>query len=204
MKKTCKICKKEYPKTEDYFFVRKTKQKLASGKIAFYKGFRSNCKKCHSKKGEERRVKKRCEELECNILDYRKNWKKQYTETRTVDLDAKNNLTQGQYNHYIRLKKNDSDLDHKTYLKKVEVNKKLRNNKFKSALLSKKKYFTKEDKRLAIRMYAKNAKDRLTDAYVANTVMKCKVSDLSPDIIETKRNIIKLKRELKSNNVKII
>ena len=201
--KTCGNCKKEYPKTEEYFFVRNMKQKLASGKIAVYKGFRSNCKKCHAKKGKERRLKKRCKELDCNISDYRKNWKKQYTETRTIDLEAKRHLTEGQYNHYIGLKKNDITLDYKSYLKNVENNKNQRNERLRNEVLSKQKYFTKEDKRLALRMYAKNEKDRLTDSYVANVVMKCKISELSPEIIETKRNIIKLKRELKKNNIKI-
>lgn len=201
--KTCGSCKKEYPKTEEYFFVRNMKQKLASGKIAIYKGFRSNCKKCHSKKSEQRRIKKRCKELGCDVSDYRKNWKKQYAETRTIDLEAKIHLTDGQYNHFRLLKKNDNTLDYKTYLKNVEANKKQRNNRLRNEVLSKQKYFTKEDKRLALRMYAKNEKDRLTDAYVANVVMKCKISDLSPEIIETKRNIIKLKRELKNNNIKI-
>jgi len=52
-------------------------------------------------------------------------------------------------------------------------------------------------------MYAKNEKDRLTNSYVAKVIMKCKNSDQYPEIIETKRNIIKLKRELRNNNVKI-
>jgi len=202
--KTCSTCKKEYQKTKEYFFVKNRKQKLASGKIAVYKGFRSNCKKCHNIKGQKNRIKKRCKELDCDISDYRKNWKKQYSKTRTIDLEAKKNLTQGQYNHFKKLKKKYVNLDFKTYLKNVFENREKNKIRLRNMVLSKQKYFTKEDKRLALRMYAKNEKDRLTDAYVANHILYCKVSDLPKEIIETKRNIIKLKRELKKNNIKIV
>jgi hypothetical protein len=201
--KTCVNCKKEYPKTIEYFFTRKIKQHNSKGELKIYNSFRSNCKKCHSKKGDQIRVKKRCKELDCNVSDYRKNWKKQYTKTRTIDLEAKKHLTEGQYNYFSKLKKNNNNLDYKTYLKNIELSKKQRNNRLRDEVLSKQKYFTKEDKRLSLRMYAKNQKDRLTDSYVANIVMRCKISDLSPETIDTKRNIIKLKRELKNNNIKI-
>jgi len=202
--KTCCTCKKELPKTKQYFYVKNSKQKLSSGKIAVYKRFRSNCKKCHSIKTEKNRIKKRCKELDCDVSDYRKNWKKQYSTTRTIDLEAKQNLTQGQYNHFKKLKNKDNNLNYKKYLNNVEENKKQRNERIRNESLLRQKYFTKEDKRLALRMYAKNEKDRLTDAYVANHILYCKVSDLPKEIIETKRNIIKLKRELKKNNIKIV
>lgn len=201
--KTCGTCKNKYPKTTEYFFVKKIKQQDAKGELKIYNSFRSDCKKCHAKKGEKKRIEKRCKEMGCNVSEYSVSWKKQYTRTRTIDLEAKKHLTEGQYNRYILLRKNDKTLDYKTYLKNVEKNKQQRNNRLIKEVLSKKKYFTKQDKRLALRMYARNEKDRLTDAYVANVVMKCKISDLSPEIIETKRSIIKLKRELKINNIKI-
>jgi len=201
--KTCGTCKKEYPKTTEYFFTRKIKQYNTKGDLNIYNSFRSDCKKCRAEKGNKRRIKNRCKEMNCDISEYRKNWKSQYSKTRTIDLEAKKHLTQGQYNHFKRLKKNDNTLDYKTYLKNVENNKQQRNERLVNEVLSKQKYFTKEDKRIALRMYAKNEKDRLTNAYVANMVMKCKISDLSPEIIETKRNIIKLKRELNYNNIKI-
>ena len=203
MKKTCVNCKKEYPQNENYFFIKNVKQKLASGKIAVYKGFRSNCKKCQAIKSEEKRIEKRCKELDCNVSDYRKNWKKQYTKTRTIDAEAKDILSEGQYNHYLNLLKDSSVKDLKSYLKHVEKSKQKRNKRIAHEVLSKKKYFTKEDKRIASRMYAKNEMLRLTDAYVANVVMKKKISDLSPEIIQIKRLTIQLKRELKNNNIKI-
>jgi Holliday junction resolvase-like predicted endonuclease len=201
--KICCSCKKEYPKNKEYFFVKTSKEILASGKIAIYKGFRSNCKKCHGIKGNQRRIKKRCKELDCNVSDYRENWKKQYSETRTIDLISKKELTQGQYNHFMKLIRNGFNINYKEYLVRVKLSKKEKINRLIKIVLSKQKYFTKEDKKLALRMYANNEKERLTDAYVANMTMKCKISELTPEIIETKRNILKLKRELKSNNIKI-
>ena len=201
--KDCVTCKNTYPKTVEYFFAKKIKQYNSKGKLKTYNSFRSDCKKCKVKKEEKKRIEKRCKEMNCNVFEYRDNWKRQYSKTRTIDLEAKNNLTKGQYNHYKRLKKMDKTLDLKAYLKNVEGNKNQRNERLRNEALSRQKYFTKEDKRLALRMYAKNESDRLTNAYVANTIMRCKISDLSPEIIETKRNIIKLKRELKKNNIKI-
>ena len=194
--KTCGTCKKEYPKTKKYFFIKKIKQKLATGKIAIYNSFRSDCKKCFGSKGEKRRIKQRCKELDCNILDYRKNWKKQQSETRIIDAEAREFLTKGKYSYYLILLKKGAVTDLKSFLLYTENSKLERNKRIVKEVLSKQKYFTKEDKRLALRMYARNNKDRLTDCYIANHVFKCKIADLSPSIIETKRNIIKLKREL--------
>ena len=48
----------------------------------------------------------------------------------------------------------------------------------------------------------KSNRDALKPAYIAQT-MRLKVNDLTPEILETKQIIIKLKRELKINNIKI-
>jgi len=203
MKKTCVNCNNEYPKTKEYFFIRKIKQKLSTGEIAVYNSFKSDCIKCHGIKGGANRIKKRCKEFNCDVQDYRENWKQQYTETRTIDLDSKEKLTQGQYGFFTTLLKANLVVDLESYFKRIKDSKQQRNERISNEALSKKKYFTKEDKRLALRMYAKNKKDRLTDSYISNVVMKKKISDLSPEIIETKRLTIQLKRELKINNIKI-
>ncbi len=80
--KKCTCCKLEFPKTEDYFFAKVIKQQNKSG-LAIYHSFRAICKSCNNKKTEEKRIKKRCKEMNCNVSDYRENWKKQYSETRT-------------------------------------------------------------------------------------------------------------------------
>lgn len=81
--RVCITCKQELPSTPDYFYRRVIKQKLVDGSIAEYHTIRSQCKKCHIKKCDERRIVKRCAEMGCDIKDYRDNWKKQYSRTRT-------------------------------------------------------------------------------------------------------------------------
>jgi hypothetical protein len=134
--KTCTNCKIEFPKTKDYFFVKIIKQQNKSG-LAIYNSFRSICKKCHGKKGEENRIKKRCLEMDCNISKYRENWKKQYSKTR-IKYDLINFKT-------------------------------------------KSKYHSKE----------------LTDYYIANR-FRLKMKEIPKEMIQTKRLIIQLKRELKT------
>jgi cytochrome c553 len=80
--KVCGTCKTEFPKTEEYFFKKTTKQQNKSG-FAVYYSFRSDCIKCHGKKGMTLKIKKRCQEMNCDVSDYRENWKKQYSKTRT-------------------------------------------------------------------------------------------------------------------------
>ena len=48
----------------------------------------------------------------------------------------------------------------------------------------------------------KSNREELKPAYVAQA-MRLKAKDLTPEILQTKQLIIKLKRELKSNNIKI-
>ncbi len=195
--KTCNSCKNEYPKTSEHFFAKKIKQKLASGESVVYNSFRSMCKKCYGEKGNERRIKKRCKEMNCDVSEYREKWKEQYTKTRTIDFNAKNELKDSRYSYYIKLKRANEVSNYEEYLERVKVNKEQRNKRIVNNVLSRQKYFTNKDKVNALRMYAKRYTERLTDSYVCNVLIGCKVSDLTPSIIETKRNIVKLKRELK-------
>jgi len=197
--KKCTRCNLEFPKTDGYFFGKITKQQNKNG-LAIYHSFRAICKKCNREKGEENRVKKRCKELNCDISDYRNNWKKQYSKTRTFDLEAKEKLSKGQYAHFRTLLSNGIIYNTESYLKHILESKKERNILLSNIAQSKRKYFGKEEKRLALRKYAKNEMLRLTDAYVANVVMKKPIKELSKEIIETKRLIIKLKRQLNYGN----
>lgn len=54
-KKTCKICKKELPKNEDYFFISKSKYKLKDGSVNTYSFFSGNCKRCVAAKKRKQR-----------------------------------------------------------------------------------------------------------------------------------------------------
>ena len=193
--KTCGTCKKKLPKNKDYFFVRTSKQKLASGKIAIYKGFRSNCKKCHAVKGEEIRIKKRCKELDCDIYDYRENWKKQYSKTRTINLLAKKELTEGQYNTYKSHVKKGLSFDLKEHKERVYT------NKHSKPWLRKFNYEGRvflEDKERRNKTN-KHKIENITDTYIVN-YLGYKKGELPKELIETKRLLIKLKRELNTTN----
>lgn len=72
--KVCGTCKKEFPKTDEFFFKRIIRDKNKRGDIVEYNSFKSDCKSCHADKGNKRRVKKRCEEMGCHVKDYKVNW----------------------------------------------------------------------------------------------------------------------------------
>ncbi len=193
--KKCNSCLNEFPKTEEFFYIHKRKQQNKNG-IAIYHIFRPYCKECHDKKNKERRIKKRCEEMNCSVEDYRENWKKQYSNTRTKNKKAKQKLTKGMY--YWFLKSGIKDVEE--FKKRIEKSKIERNERISSIAKSKRKIFTKEDRKLAIKRYRRSEMERVTDSYIANVVMKRPVKSLSKDIIETKRLLILLKRELKNGS----
>lgn len=191
--KKCTACNLEFPKTKDYFFAKVIKQQNKSG-LAIYHSFRTICKSCYNKKGENNRIKKRCKEMNCNVSDYRENWKKQYTETRVKDKKAKLELTDNQYSRFLKSKLKDINL----FKKQIEISKLERNKRLSELAKKQRKYFTVEDKKLALKMYAKNECKRLTNAYIANFIFRKPIKEVSKEIIQTKRLIIQLKRELKT------
>ena len=193
--KTCGTCRKEYPKTKNYFFIRKIKQHNAKGELKIYNSFRSDCKSCRAKKGSKRRVAKRCKEMNCDISEYRENWKKQYSKTRTMDLVAKNQLTNGEYNVYRSYLKKGLIFSVKEYRERVYV------NKHSKPWLRKFDYGGKvflEDKERRNKAN-RNKIDNITDSYITN-YLGYKKNEVPKEIIETKRLLIKLKRELNITN----
>tara|TARA_B100002049_G_scaffold42555_1_gene29020 strand:- start:9956 stop:10381 length:426 start_codon:yes stop_codon:yes gene_type:complete len=138
--KKCGKCNLSYPKTKEFFYIKKIKQENAKGELKIYNSFRSFCKSCLIKTGELNRIKKRCIELECDISEYRQKWKDQYSKTRT----------------------------------KIKL---------------------KSDKDTVSKFHSRN----LTDYYISNLLRKNKNS-IPKGMIETKRLIIKLKRELKNGS----
>lgn len=182
--KKCTCCDLEFPKTEDYFFKKVIKQQNKNG-AAIYHSFRSICKSCNNKKSEANRIKKRCKEMNCDVSDYRENWKKQYSETRTIDIEAKKTLTNGSYNHFIKNKKNTL----KDYLFSVE-------NKIGYKEMGIKKQKPIEHHKKYKKEYYKKDRTKLKDAYIANNILGFKINEVPKEIIETKRLIIQLKKEL--------
>lgn len=183
--KKCTCCGLEFPKTEEYFFRKNIKQKLASGKTVIYHSFRAVCKKCHVKKNEERRIKKRCKELNCEISQYREYWKKQYSETRTT-VKGISNLPEGVKN-VIRKKVKNGYVFTNYEQYRIDCRKNISK--------AKRKYdygdidFVPKATQTGIK--------HLTDGYIALT-LNAKVKDVPKEMIEFKRLTIQLKRELEN------
>jgi len=189
--KKCTCCRLDFPKTNEFFFAKVIKQQNKSG-LAIYYSFRTICKKCYGKKGQAIKVKKRCKDLNCDVSDYRKNWKKQYSQTRTFDLEAKGKLSKGQYNVYLKNIKDGIINNLKEHRKKVFK------NKHSKPWLRKFDYGNKIFLTLKERKTKANVIkiEKITDSYIIN-ISGLKKGQLPQENIETKRLIIQLKRELK-------
>lgn len=78
--KKCGCCNLEFPRTHEYFYGRSEKRKNP---------FQSNCKSCSIRLKNDRRIKKRCEELGCDVSDYKATWTKKFSEeTRRYKRDG--------------------------------------------------------------------------------------------------------------------
>lgn len=183
-KKCCK-CKNEYPKNEEYFFKKVIKQKLASGEIAEYKSFRHICKKCHVLTTEEKRVKRRCREMECDVSEYRNSWKAQYSKTRTKLPEIKHLPTGVQGWIRKKIKQGYVYITYEQYKKDCSSN----------ISKAKRKYDYGNVDLVPKNVSQRKGIDNLTDAYIALTLNK-RIKDIPKEIIETKRLLLKIKREL--------
>ena len=182
--KRCGTCKIEFPKTEEYFFKKIIKQKNKNREAIYY-SFRSVCKICYGKDGNKRRVKKRCEDMNCNIDEYSEYWKKQYSETRTLIKEI-SHLPNG-VQSVIRKKIKDGYVF--TTYDKYRIDCRINLSK------AKRKYDYGD-----IDFIPKGIQTgiiHLTDAYIALS-LKQKVKDVPKEMIEFKRLTIQLKRELEN------
>tara|TARA_R110000868_G_scaffold166814_1_gene400969 strand:- start:2876 stop:3445 length:570 start_codon:yes stop_codon:yes gene_type:complete len=180
--KTCGTCKIEFPKTEEYFFKRTIKQQNKNG-LAVYYSFKSQCKKCHGLQGNNIRVKKRCLEMNCEVLDYNKNWRKQYSDTRILFKEitylpqgVQNVVRRKIQNGYVFSTYEQYRIDCRKNLSKVR-------RKYDYGDLD----FVPKGTQTGIK--------HLTDGYIALT-MGLKVKEVPKEFIETRRLTILLKREL--------
>lgn len=185
--KVCTKCKKEFPKTTDFFYGKVVKQKNKKG-ISIYYLLRAMCKSCNNEHTEKNRIKKRCLELGCSIDEYEEYWRK--------DL-------------YQKLKKNPNI--HGLGLSSGQIN--VLNKKIKNGY----KFTTVEQYKLDCRANVSKCRrkynygdisfvttkqinqkriENISDSYIANS-MGLPVSEVPKEILTTKRLIIKLKRELK-------
>ena len=180
--KICSCCKKKFPKTKEYFFAKVTKQQNKIG-LAIYHSFREICKSCNNKKTEANRIKKRCKEMDCDVSDYKENWKKQYSETRTFVKEIAH-LPKG-IQSVIRKKIKDGYVFTNYEQYRIDCRKNI------SQVKRKYEYGNIDFVPKGIQTGIKY----LTDGYIALT-LKAKVKEVPKEMIEFKRLTIQLKREL--------
>lgn len=185
--KKCSECKKELPKTKEYFFTKRYKNQLKN-KVVEYVCFRSTCKKCHSILSAEKQRLKRCKELGCTIENYKEVYLKNIAEKHIKYPELKDipKEKRGQILKFIRngLEYKSFD-DYENYLKSV----------FDLRSIEKRKYDYGNVKRVTCDLANKKSMELLTDSRLALS-MGFKVKDIPKEILEVKRNIILLKREI--------
>lgn len=190
--KKCGECKNEFPKTTEYFFLRIIKQKLVDGSTVEYLSLKSICKKCHGTKANELRIQKRCNEMGCETKDYRENWKKQYSKTRTLNPEIS-------HLHYSlrggirkKIRKGYKYTNHEQYKLDCRSNVSMCHRKYDYG-----------DKKLLTTKDINNKRTQvMSDSYLALAI-GLSVNEIPKEMIETKRLIYTLKRELRNNNFKI-
>jgi hypothetical protein len=208
--KICKICNNKLPATLEYWH----KQKRCKY------GLRATCKKCqcviqkeyrktpdakekHRVRQKEWRINNTLKVREINIKSWHKN---------KLDYNSKRNYKFHNDNDY-RDKKNISDKIYRQSEKGIAmlnkeknvINRRQRAKKYRENNIDHVKEYNEKyrnENKDFIRKLTKANVDELKPAYIAAT-LSIPVKKLTPDILETQRIIIKLKRELKSNNIKI-
>lgn len=185
--KKCGNCKKEFPKTLEYFFNKTYKQKNSKGIVKNYNSLRSTCKKCHSIIQTKKNRDKRCKELNCTIDEYKEKWieqmsfsKLKYKYLKDVRATRKHSIIKKIDNGYIFTTIEQYDKD-------CRINKSIARRKYhyqSNEVLTQKE---KNDKRKTI----------LLDSVVCN-MLGYKKGELPKEIIETKRLIFKINQEIKT------
>jgi hypothetical protein len=190
--KYCGGCKKDFPKTNEFFHAKTTKQKLKNGTVAIYQGFRSVCKKCHVIKSVDRCRKKRCKELGCSLDEYESVYRAQrslskmkYTELIDIPTASRGRIIRRMDNGYVFTTPEQYKIDWR-----------------KDISSARRKYDYGEVDFVTRKMAQAMQTKHLTKARLALGT-NFSANDLPEDIYELKKTIILLKRELKQNNVKI-
>lgn len=210
--KICVKCGIKLPATVDFWHIQK------AGKY----GLRSKCKKCACNEMKDYRKSPEIKEKHrIKMIEWRKKNPEKALEIsrKNYKIHSKNRNEKRKEKYWTdeeyRLKRIEYDKKYKESGKRYESNSKPENRE-KARLRSqarRKDDIKKEhdykinakwregNKEHLHELWESNRKE-LKQAYIAQT-MRLKVNDLTPEILETKRIIIKLKRELKSNNIKI-
>ena len=187
--KICAKCKNEFPATEQYFFTKVCKYKLDDGTVKCCKSLRHVCKKCHSKIITLKNRKKRCIELNCTLEKYEDAYRKvivykklKFKELAGATKDeritalvrykttGKLFMTEDEYSEYL-------------FKKRTEISFKRR------------KYDYGDVERVGARASSLMAVLHATNARMAQT-LGLSVKDVPVGLLEAKRQLVMLKREL--------
>jgi hypothetical protein len=178
--KICTGCKKEMLATKEFFYIKKT------GKY----GLTSICKQCEkaiSKKYREEnleKVKQKQKEWRNNNSEKLKKKRKEYRKNNIEEI--KENLKKYYKNNAAKIK---------------ERSEKYRENNPEKFKEKSKKYYHNNPERY--KEQNKKAVQDITDSYISNCLKK-PLNHLNPQVIETRRLIILIKRELRKNNFKTL
>lgn len=210
--KICVKCGVKLPATVDFWHIQK------AGKY----GLRSKCKKCACNEMKDYRKSPEIKEKHrIKMIEWRKKNPEKALEIsrKSYKIHSKKHNEKRKEKYWTdeeyRLKRIEYDKKYKESGKRYESNSKPENRE-KARLRSqarrkddikkehdyKRKAKWREENKEHLRELWESNRKELKPAYIAQS-MRLKVNDLTPEILETKRIIIKLKRELKSNNIKI-
>jgi hypothetical protein len=184
--KICTCCKLELPKTEGYFLL-KSKRKNYKWKVNEI--YRSNCKKCWYQKTSEQRILKRCNELGIERSEWDV-WKREDMLKKPI-FQMKDE----------RLKDFERPLRRRILKKIREENYVFTTieNYYKECSENISKAHRKYNYNIAGKLNSDIISNEMPDYYIANR-LKIPISELPKEIIETKRLLLKIKRELKNKN----
>ena len=184
MKKQCTKCKKEFPATKKHFYHRLNYSKTKKVCI-------SQCKKCSNKQNFEIRVLKRCKEEGIERYEWGDFVRKQLMNRDIFKLkdERLKDIPRPMRCRILRKIREENYVftTIKNYNKECSKNRSS----------SQRKYNYEADV-----LNDKIISKKMPDYYIANR-LKMNLKDVPKEIIETKRILITLKRELKNNNVKI-
>ena len=212
MNKICTSCNKELPANKDYFF----KQK--KGKH----GLRGQCKDCAK---EYRKKYQSTDDYKKKHRDYMSKWREENPEESKKVSNKSRNKHKEKINKTQRDKyKNDIEYRDRKYAiekiykesgrryevqstpeqrekARIRSSKRRENKEYRCLDAERSQIYRNENKDFLNKLH-KKYRHELKPSYIAQTI-GISVKDLSPDIYETKKIIIQLKRELKNNNIKI-
>jgi len=194
--KVCGDCKKEFPRTKRHFFTKKYKQKLSDGTIKEYTSLRSNCKDCHAIRTTKKKQEKKCLEMGWKIEDYQDKWRELAAKNQTkyewvyqldIPIGHKRTLIRYLRNGYVFTTLNGY------YKERERVKKESFARKRKQPIPDEYDYKYQMPKKLRNEYQNKE----LSDSRLANW-LGFKVSEVTKEVIETKRLLVKMNRYIKS------